>query len=352
MTSLSSLKTVDRAQDMADMAKSLPPVLQGIASKRYNHLAHITPSSLTLEFTTRAQDLLSLFVRLNHDDEYNKEMRSAGWRSQGWSSRLNKEEYISEIQGRHGSARAGLENAMEELDKSGLLRELELATIGLRKRRKRVFSDTDGDFDYSRKDEDYCFTQMRSIKKECPSIEVIYPVNFNSGASNESISVFHARCMALAGVLQQAGYRVGLTGENWSRRSSLSKKAERDISAIAGRKISEFNTVTRSVIREPGEYGDLISYAPIACSEYYRLVTFDASYALNHINHGIGVDGKNLSEGNFSALSNRPIPTQHGQLVLSMDVVAGLFELDEAKRKELFKERILHTIGGTIQAAS
>lgn len=356
MAELTIKQTVDRSDAVRELAKTYPAPLRGLAFKRYGHMAHlVSDGRVCLEYSVRASDVLEqwAFLAQNPGQEmaWTKALPSAGSSGffdgdggEGWAG-MGCEQYAREIKGETRLLQARLEVAQRELQGSGLKEALEELAIGSRKRRKRAFSDTEGSFEYDRRDEDFCMSRMVTRKKEFPFIELCYPIGMNCTAKASEISEFNARCMALAEILEGIGYRVSIVAEVWSRNEIGSRSYMQGI-GIPDAETKYQSSLVRIPIREANDYGDIMSYAPIACAEFFRRALFFAHYYQAHHAHGLkrGLS-KSPASGYGQALDERPIPASQGQLILDQKTVDALFSTNKSVRDSMFRARIAHTIG-------
>lgn len=355
---LSITKTVDRSDAVRELAKRYPAPLQGHASKRYDHKAHLLSNGhVCLEYSIKASDALEQWAKLAGSPSMRKALKtslvqvgSTGFEPGDWYG-MDCDQYAREIRGETSLLQARLEVAQRELQGSGLKEALEELAIGSRKRRKRAFSDTEGSFEYDRRDEDFCMSRMVTRKREFPFIELCYPIGMNCSASPHEISEFNARCLALAEVLEAIGYRVAIVAELWAHRTLGSREFMEGI-GIEGAQHKVQEEIIRMPIREANDYGDLMSYAPIACSEFFRRALFCGHYSQVHHAHGLEKGLKSGPDyGYGQSLDARPLPAREGQLILDQKTVSALFSTNKAIRDGMFWARVAHTIGLGAQAS-
>jgi hypothetical protein len=234
-----------------------------------------------------------------------------------------------EFTGQNREMQRRLERAMDELSKTGLQEELEAAE-GTKKSRRRVFSDCEGEFHFERRWEDQPFSRMVKHRKDFPIVELLIPLANSGGIDAKSISLFGARCLALADVLEKAGYRVAITGENWSQ-------------TIKGQRVGSHAIVgmgSRFVMRSADSYGDLESIAQFVSAEFYRRCIFPLNYELAHYINGLNHEAS-IEYGYGMPYYDRPIATQPGQVYLTPKLMTDLFTADKHKAKAMFQDRIM-----------
>lgn len=346
---MSDIRTIDRNAEVSALAANYPPHMKEYAEHRSGHKAHVLEDKLVLECTIPARDMLRLWKK-NLDSDAGAAMAKETmhhdvpncFRKEAFSG-IAPELYVKEFSGEGGMLRKRLQSAMAELSGSGLKESLEEQAVGSRKRRKRVYSDCEGQYEYDRRFDDQPFSRMINHKKDFPCIELIYPVGMNSGASAEEIGMFAARCLALADVLDGAGYRVAITAESWSAYVVEGREA---CKRIAGKSVSQYSLI-RYPVREANEYGDIASYVPVACGEYHRKACFTGFQGQAHFVHGLKEHlGKSAHYGFGSSQSERPIPAGLGQLVLDQSTIAALFSMNKATREKMFQDRVRYTMLG------
>lgn len=358
---MEAFKTVDRNGEVSELAKNYGPRMRALASLLSEHRAHTAPgklvSKLVLEVTASASDLLAFYAEHASDkalqsaylNEGHNQSDMHGAFSDSRFYGMSSANYVKEIRGESSVLRGQVEKAMEELAKSGVRESLEQEMIGARKRRKRVFSDCEGSYHYERRFDDAPFSRIVSNSKEFPHIELIYPIGMNCTASVEAISKFNARCLALADILEGAGYRVGIVAEGWSLAIRSGSAATQ---RIGGASQSYTYSMTRVKVREANEYGNIVSYAPIACAEFFRRAMFATTMGANQFAHGLKENlGTVVKSGVGYSQKVRPIPAEVGQLVLDHAMIERLFSLSEAERKAIISERIKYTLNGLPQAS-
>lgn len=351
--------TVDRTDAVRAVVATYKGIARDFAAMRSGHKAHTMSDGYTcLEYTVKAADMLSQWAKLSDMNETarNKALEGAfkcgnsrGFESGNWYG-MGVDQYSREIRGETRLLQARLERAQQELAASGLKESLEELSIGARAVRRRAYSDSEGSFDYNRREEDSCFVTVVQRKREFPFIELCYPVGMNCSASNEEISEFNARCLALAEILEGVGYRVAIVAELWSRRTiGSSVNPEKDVPGLTGQ--NKQTCLVRIPIREANDYGDIQSFAPIACGEFFRRALFCGHYQQVHHAHGLASGLNSQPDSGYGqAMDERPIPAEDGQLVLDLKTVNALFSMDKHRREQMFKSRIAHTIG--LRAAS
>lgn len=346
-------QTIDRSDAVRELAKTYPAPLAGHASKRYGHMAHLMSNNrVVLEYSVKASDILEQWAKLAGSNKnitaWKDCLASAGSDGFGDASYygMGKEQYIREIKGETRLLQARLEVAQRELANAGLKEALQELAVGAKAMRRREYHDCEGNFEYDRREEDFCFSRVSRRKQEFPFIELCYPVGMNASASPAQISEFNARCLALAEILESIGYRVAIVAELWSTRTLGSLSYVNGIDFDGQPRLAGQDELVRLPIREANDYGDIMSYAPIACSEFFRRALFNGHYYQVHHAHGLKAGLKASPDGGYGqALDTRPIPATDGQLVLDQKTVSALFSTDKAVRESMFRARIAHTIG-------
>ena len=372
-------ETIDRSQELRDMLEEYPEEVQRIASLYSEHKATAVveygSDKIVLENSVKAMDLAAEFARLARDEMALKALLLVSGINQAQLAKdfdlrpcdapsgfrgMAANKYAGEILGETKSLQLGLEKQIKEVEKSGLKEFLEENLVGLRKRRKRFFSEYDGDFDLDRRWDSTPFRGTKSSKKEFPFIEVIFPISVNGAMAADSIARLNARCLALCDLIERAGYRVSIVAEDWTYGllTDCGKTAKRLFQASSGRavkaSISSFETsmITRYVLRDGNDYGDMRSFSCFAGVEFLRRIQFALTTNPAHYIFGINESLlKHVSDGYGKALRDRPLPTKPGQIILHKDTVNGLFTSSEEQKLAVFQEYILNTIDAKSAAA-
>lgn len=350
------IKTVDRTAEVKALAATYPKFLRECAQSRTDHRVHqVSNGTTVMEYTQPARNTLALWSAAYASGAKQAEIKketaftspTSGFEETiGFSNALRASEYASELEGTSSKLQQGLEAAITELAKSGLVKHLETMSGGTRKRRRRVYSDCEGDFDYTRKDEDLCMSRMVNNRKEFPQLEAIIPIAMNSGANSDEITKFAARSLALCEVLETCGFQVAITLEIWMKRT-IGYAAAPCLKAILGAEANIGNTIDmcRFPLREAGDYGDVRSVATMASNEFFRRALFAIHYNQVHYAHGLKDALKSSPDrGKGVAENERPIDAGQGQIVLTMDTVNGLFSMDAATREAMFRHRLAHVV--------
>ena len=346
-----STKVIDRTEQVRALIPKMPKHIGAFVAKMSGHQAHVLPGALVLEATVAASDLLGFWASTRADKKAladhgkycsNPNVPGCFTSREGWAG-LSGAGYAQEIE-QPKELLKRLDAAREELAKTGLKEALQASAQGMRKRRRPCWHETDGDVDYERRFEERPFRGFTKVNKQFPFIEVIWPMGMNCTASAESLSLFNARCLALCEVLESCGYRVAITGEEWSQRT-LGGTAT--AAKLFGRALSReaVKDVFRFPVRGADEYGDIASFSTLACVEFFRRAIFGGVLSTCHYVHGLEAEfGKPVDGGLGQSLDARPIPTEPGQLLLDHSTVSKLFTADAATREALFRDRIQHTI--------
>lgn len=356
------IKTIELEGEISLLQETYPDPMRVVSRFFSDRRASVRNNKyLVLESTVRAQDLARHYANLAMSGELRKQhFMAAGieshdefndddddWRGMG-SGRL-----ALEFLGEANSMMGELEEARRELSKTGLKESLEENLQGVKKRRRRVFSEHDGDFDLDRKWDSAPFMATLMGKREFPFLELCFPLNMNSGASKKQIDRFNARCLALAEILESVGYRISLVGENWQRRLiNGSKDCKKLFEKATGVKkegsleLTEIELLGHIVIRDSNEYGDIASFAQYTSTEFYRRCMFALCYSPAHYVYGLrGLLTKAVDYNYGQATQERPIPARPGQIVLTHETVEKLFSSDEKTRNKIFQDRVMHTVG-------
>jgi len=332
----------ERQSDVRKTYDALTGPFQEVARCFSGHRAYLNPNrpgntspnvgTLVFEATTRASDLSSLFSRFQPDQAILKQLDATnGYDLQNQESfgSIREEFYgmpstawIEELAGRTRALQANFENAQAELEKTGLKEALEEASIGMRKKRKRLLMEHDGEWDYDRRYDTHAFVGTQMRKKEFPYLEVCFPINMLSSASRTDISMFGARCLAVCDILENLGYRVGVTMEDWNA-GCLQSPIGDLTSSLGWAKTGTTTTLHRMILREPSEYGTIQDFATMASCEFFRRAIFGLVRAGISLLHGLGTTNPDSSFG--QSLTFRPIPAVPGQLVLDINTILPCF---------------------------
>jgi hypothetical protein len=336
-----SFVTRDTSEQQRGGIKTLTtPLLERIALLYTEQRVHSDAESgvEVYEATCRAQDLAALFCDVVPGSTRNSLMKQlpgcyvieesceAGYSA--WAG-LGVRDLAREFRGEANTLQEFFERARKELARTGLKESLEEASVGMRKKRRRAVSEHDGDFNLDRKWDITPFDTTLMAKKEFPYIEICFPMTMTQHASREDLSSFTAKCLALAEVLEGAGYRIAITGESWHLMKTINGE--------------ERNELVRYRIREANEYGDIQSLATYASCEFFRRVMFLFSRGCSHIVHGLSNPSSQPS-GVGGTVDTRWIPAEPGQLVLDQDTVAKLFSCKPDQVLDLFRARLTNTI--------
>jgi hypothetical protein len=356
---MSDIKTLEREAEVKTLEHDYPEAMRKVTRHYSERRAHmIDASQLVLESTVRAQAIGAEFARMASNapalEEYynvpgcNSHNEFDGDDSDHYG--MSAPNFARELRGEASKLQANLEDARKELEKTGLKEALQENMVGMKKKRRRILSEHDGDWDLDRKWDAAPFMTTLMSRVEFPYIEIIFPINMNSGAGGKTIAKFNCRCLALAEVFESAGYRVAITGEGWQQGIL---RAESDNNALYanlggnGRGAGDGREVmlTRFVLREANEYGDIQSFAAYSSVEFFRRTIFSCTYNAFHYIHGLKRALTHHVSSSFgSALSERPIPAANGQLVLTHDLIGKLFGTDTEVAARLFKERVAHVV--------
>jgi hypothetical protein len=362
------IKQLDREERYQDLAKKYPAAIKRWCDVYGKRRVVDHDGALVFEATAHLQDLTKAYVgivgevkdgQLAHD-AFNKAPWMAGHR--GFNEffgdacgdsfhGMSPGDYRRELRGETSTLMQGLEHARQELEKTGLKEALEERMVGTKKKRRRALSEHDGDWELDRKFDSCPFFTTITARREFPYLEFIFPIAVNCSATAEEIARFGARSLALAEIFEKAGYRVALTAEAWlggNLKTGRETEAVMGIMKAPGRFVKQME---RIIMRGADEYGDIASFSSASGVEFFRRICF-ASYAMGHHLHGFSDKlGTAVDSALGSALSNRPVPAEPGQVVLTQDLMRGLFSTSKEKREEIFQTRVLHTISSEMAKA-
>ncbi len=335
---------INRTEECLDKKAKYPALMQELCFLYSDHQAlEAENGTMTLAATASAHALKSLWLKIAG----NTALATTFQETEGVNQRrgghnafdiltdektsffgMGVTQLRGELLGESQVMQERLTQAMEELEKTGLKESIEQGS-GFKRRRKRIFSDCEGSFEYDRRQDDMPFSRMISHKKEFPTVEFIIPLANSGGVNHEEISRFGARCLALADIMEKAGYRVGITGEIWGHCAQ---------GTVKGKKVDVSGA--RFPIRSANEYGDIQSIALFVSGEFYRRVLFPLYYEAANYIHGLNPKTK-LSQGYGGVQFTRPIPKEAGQVYLDADLMRYLFSGTAMNAETMFKERIL-----------
>lgn len=347
--------TIDRSAQAKDIISEYPAVMREHCEGFYGHAVHAVGRALYCEATTDAHRVRDTFVRMNQDraarDAYTK---APGMRADqvvneitGSSNTsfygMTGRQFADELAGHTHEIQDRFQRACEELERTGIKQALEQGQ-GFKKRRKRVMSEHDGDYDMEKRWDATPFTTTTLAKKEFPVVELIFPIVNSGGTDHNSISRFGARCLALADLLEKAGYRVAITAENWCETGNPAESFRQAMGKLAGKEEPYIaGYCTRYVIRSANDYGDIQSMALFGSAEFYRRAVFSLDYNACHYIHAM--DGpsraKKVCGGYGAPIYTRPIPCEPGQLFLDQSTMSTLFSSDKVSAQKMFEDRIL-----------
>lgn len=363
--------TVDRTVEINAARERQPPAIKQALRHYYGHKAHKKDHRLILEQTIRAGDLAAEFAAISTDNArmhemlvvkglYSDKLRDEMQGGQSSFRGMSAADFIKEVRGERQELQKALERARDDLAKTGIKETLQEGAA-FRKRRRRSFSEHDGDWDHDRRWDCTPFQGIKSDRKEFPFVEFIFPTANSSGVSKEQITEFGSRCLALAEIMETAGYRVAITGEEWGGNRNATPRGETFEAiwkSVGGNGMPDGTiSITRFLIREANDYGDIQSMALFGSSEFYRRCIFSLCYNTVHYNHALGkeMEKLNCESGYGEVIADRPIPCEPGQIVLTHSMLATIFGYSKEQAAELFKNRILGGLrsdtGGEQQSA-
>lgn len=368
MNKIITHNTVDRSVKAAEAKQGLSPVMRRFCEIYSDHKAHYyvvserpygrsgvnTTSCFVAEATCHAHELGAFY-----SDLITKPENQAAWlsspgirpdysdnfqtTSRGELGMLH-DDYAAEIRGESHKLANAIQKAKQEMDKTGLKESIIEQLSGFKNKRKRFLSEHDGNWSFDRRYDACAFEDTRKQPKAFAFIELVFPINWNGGTSAETISQFAARCLCLAEVLEQAGFRVAITGEDWNSGSFAAALTE-ERKACGGMHADKRASVLRCKIRDADQYGDIESLAPFASNECFRRLTWAVQRVGIHYAMGCAGELELRHSGKGSALDARPIPAAPGQVILDLDTVNKLFSMDEKIRQEMVSSRLAGTIG-------
>jgi len=355
--------SIDRSEYVAGQRVSYPPIMREIASQYRNHKAHITEKGrLVLECEADALDVANMYVRMLENPRLRHELAgiqcmqyfgenpgaaySHGIRDN--DGMLSARDYAREIKGEAHQLRDRFLRNRDEIMRSGVKEELEKRMMGTRKRR-RSFSEHDGDWNHDRKWDSQPFEAINAAHREFPFVELCFPLGMNAMATSDGIADFLSRCLALAEVLEAAGYRVAITAEDWTDRNLRHGVAnvalEIDPNAPASATEASFATeITRYILRDSTSYGSADQYAKLASVEFFRRVTFALLCPQAHWIHAL--DGRETDQGSSSwgaAIADRRLAARPGQVILTADNAERIFSMNPETMAKAFGEFLAFT---------
>lgn len=358
--------SADRSNFVREARKDYAPLIQRVAEIHRDHRIHwdVNANAIVMESTLSCADLGRLFVEYvetGKRQEYGQHATIAPnellCRKEGEFSDqdcrkkgLGASRFAAELRGETNALSQAFEQAREFLAKSGIKECLEESSVGLRRRRKRIFSDCEGEYQHDRRFDDFPFSRMISHKKEFPFLEVCFPMNMMYSASKEEVAEFSARCLALCEVIESAGYRVAIIGEDWNEGCIAQDLAPAAIAAGLPVKAGASHLKRhfhRLVMREAGEYGNIQEFAVYTSCEFYRRAMFAFLRSPVSFNHAIKGDiGRRCAYGYGQSLQDRPVPAKPGQMILDRDLISNVFSLSAEESKEIFSARLTATVRG------
>lgn len=361
------LMTLDRAEYVAGQRVSYPPIMRKVASQYRNHKAHILEcGTLVLESEADALDVAKTWTEMLENPKLRQEMAAVncmrfhgenpgsaysantGPRGYNDDGLLSAKDYARELKGETHRLRDNFIKNRDEILRSGVKEELEKMMLGGKKRR-RTFSEHDGDWNHDRRWDAAPFEATHVARKDFPFVELCFPLGMNAMASSKGITAFLSRCLALAEVLEAAGYRVAITAEDWTYYNIRcgTKKLALEIDPQAPARAKEpMNAmeITRYILRDATSYGSADQYAKLASSEFFRRVTFALLCPQAHWIHAL--DGREADEGSSGfggAMSSRHLPARPGQVILDAYSAERIFSMDAETRALAFGEFLAFT---------
>src|ERR1043165_9633596 len=220
--------TVDRSDTVREARERYPEILKRTTGVFHSHKAHYfkETNTLVLEASLDCADLGNEYRHIVAEDERHEFAGCIGINPDVIEDEFGGDyvqkkgmpakDFCKELRGETKRLQATFLKAREELSKTGLKEQLEESATGFKKKRKRLFSAHDGEWDYDRKWEAEPFLKTEMADTEFPYLEVCFPMNMLYGASARDISEFGARCLALCELLESVGYRIAIVGEDWN----------------------------------------------------------------------------------------------------------------------------------------
>lgn len=348
--------TIDRADHCRELISSYPAIMQPLASifgKQQVHVQKTTRGTHNLIFQAEcnALELGKQFADLMQSGGSRKFQSITRSQAGSWAGRADRwsgmasGDYARELLGETNTLQGNLEEALKDCEKTGVRELLAQEMQGMKRRRKRILSEHDGDWEYDRRYDAACFVGMQKRDRECPAIELVFPVNMLGAASAETIRRFTARCLAVASVLESCGYRVAIVGETWnSGNIEINETDKAAISKAAGIRVVDFGgysylyNLERFVIRDAASYGDIRSFSPFSSVEFYRRLVFGMVWGAANYIHG-NENSLSLPLGMGGSQEKRPFPCAKGQIAMEMDTVNSIFSMG-ASGVEVLRSRL------------
>lgn len=335
------MKTFHRQAQAREANKDLTGPISIVASKFFAHKIHVSELGVAYhEASVYAGDMLDCWSKLCASPLFEQYIRTKGLdlfklkeEMRGDERRsffgMSAHQFFAEANGESSIIQERFEAAREELAQSGIKEQL-AEGMEFKKKRKRMFSEHDGDWDMDKKWDATPFTSTKFFKKEFPIIELIFPMVNSGGVSPASISRFGARCFALAEILEQSGYRVAITGEHWCETTMAQPSELNELLKELGeknlvRKVG--GNVERVIVRSASDYGDIQSTAIFGSAEFYRRCFFSIGNEPTHYNHGLPDSAKERSvKGGYGyPINERPLALEPGQVFLDMRAMDQIF---------------------------
>lgn len=335
------IETVETSDQARELAKELPALLRETVDAYTEQKRHTvtgghfyTSQKAVYESTVRARDLAALFLanvpgktREAFRKKIGVSVPDECFREDNYFSGMANPDYAKELTGETTKLQQAFQRAREELAASGLKESLQASATGMQRKRKRKLSDIEGQYDYLRRYDAFPFVTHVIENREAPNtVELCFPMTMNGGASQKELNEFCARCLALAEIIEGAGYRVRIVGESWN---------------TVGSNQGTRTELTHIVLREEDEYGDVQSLATYASAEFFRRIMFLFLRSPSHAIHGLSSEHKNTGVG--CTVESRPLPAMPGQVILDQATVSQLFVASPEKQAEMFQARIDHT---------
>lgn len=345
--------TIDREANALDNTRHLTGPIGDLLAHFRERKAHVRGAQVYLECTVDGRALTGFHLGLAKDQtklaQYaaTKGLLDANVRRHFTSANTFHGEspavYQAELQG-HGHVIQGrFDKALADLERTGVKELLESCAVGTRPVKRMRPDETEGEWDYGRRNDDFPFLRMAQTRKEFPIVEIIFPLCNSAGIKSESVSQFGARCFALAAVLERAGYRVAITGEDWIQPHTIHNDDLKQALGNDYRDGMRFSGAChRVIVRSANEYGDTQSASIFGSCEFYRRTLFSLIYNAQHYVHGLckSAQRRSVQGGYGMPIYSRPLATKPGQIFVDQTTMEKLFSSDTMTASNAFKDRI------------
>ena len=342
--------TICREANALANNSNLSEVEARVASMFRERKAHVQGNTVYLESTCDGRSLSKLHLELAADpkalntlcrkqqssikDQIIDQGNANDWRG-------NLAAYNSALAGETGEMQERFDKALAALEQTNVKQIIDSLLTGTKDARRMVLDECEGEWDYGRRGDDMPFLHRKRVRKECPIIELIFPMANSAGIDADTVSMFGARCFALAAILERAGYRVAITGEDWIE-GYLDYGFEKLLGKDYRQGMKRGARCNRVIIRTANEYGDTQTASLFSSCEFYRRSMFSFAYNCEILAHGLNIEDKNSGHG--IPKYDRPIACELGQVFINQDTMNQLFSADASTVEATFKERIAYQI--------